>query len=89
MFKQYLHELRPIANAELVPKFHVALHASHAPLPILSKFRPKLPPPHFNINISENAALLKLMSEFKIPIECSKNLLNLRTPYLLFNLPLP
>jgi hypothetical protein len=32
----------PRANAELVPKLHVALHASHATLPILtSKFRPE------------------------------------------------
>jgi hypothetical protein len=34
------------ANAELVLKFHDALHASHAALPILtSKFRPKVAPP--------------------------------------------
>jgi hypothetical protein len=33
--------LGPRANAELVPKFHVALHASHAALPLVtSKFRP-------------------------------------------------
>jgi hypothetical protein len=28
--------LGPRANAELVPKFHVALHASHATLPIVT-----------------------------------------------------
>jgi hypothetical protein len=28
--------LRPRANAELVPKFHVALHASHAALPTVT-----------------------------------------------------
>jgi hypothetical protein len=28
--------LAPRANAELVPKFHVALHASHAALPIIT-----------------------------------------------------
>jgi hypothetical protein len=27
--------LGPTANAELVPKFHVALHASHAALPMV------------------------------------------------------
>jgi hypothetical protein len=27
--------LGPRANAELVPKFHVALHASHAALPMI------------------------------------------------------
>jgi hypothetical protein len=27
--------LGPRANAELVPKFHVALHASHAALPMV------------------------------------------------------
>jgi hypothetical protein len=33
----------PRANAELIPKFHVALHASHAALPMVtSKFRPNL-----------------------------------------------
>jgi hypothetical protein len=33
--------LGPRANAELVPKFHVALHASHLALPMVkSKFRP-------------------------------------------------
>jgi hypothetical protein len=28
--------LGPRANAELIPKFHVALHASHAALPIVT-----------------------------------------------------
>jgi hypothetical protein len=28
--------LGPTANAELVPKFHVALHASHAALPMIT-----------------------------------------------------
>jgi hypothetical protein len=28
--------LGPRANAELVPKFHVALHASHAALPMVA-----------------------------------------------------
>jgi hypothetical protein len=35
--------LGPRANAELVPEFHVALHASHsAPQTVRSKFRPNL-----------------------------------------------
>jgi hypothetical protein len=35
--------LGPRANAELVHKFHVALHASHAALPMVTfKFRPKV-----------------------------------------------
>jgi hypothetical protein len=35
--------LDPRANAELVPKFHVALHASHAAiLMVTSKFRPNI-----------------------------------------------
>jgi hypothetical protein len=36
-----LHFLGPRANAELVPKFHVALYDSHAALPmVISKFSP-------------------------------------------------
>jgi hypothetical protein len=43
--------LGPRANAELVPKFHVALHASHAVLQILmSNFCPKVAL-HINIKI--------------------------------------
>jgi hypothetical protein len=35
--------LGPRANAELVPKFHVALHASHAALQMVTlKFRPNV-----------------------------------------------
>jgi hypothetical protein len=35
--------LGPRANAELVPKFHVALHVSHAALPMVTfKFRPNV-----------------------------------------------
>jgi hypothetical protein len=35
--------LGPRANAELVPKFHVALHASHAALSVVTlKLRPTL-----------------------------------------------
>jgi hypothetical protein len=35
--------LNPRPNAELVPRFHVALHASHAALPMVtSKFRPNV-----------------------------------------------
>jgi hypothetical protein len=35
--------LCPRANAELVPKFHVALHATHAALPMITlKFRPNV-----------------------------------------------
>jgi hypothetical protein len=35
--------LGPRANAESVPKFHVALHASHAALPTVTlKFRPNV-----------------------------------------------
>jgi hypothetical protein len=46
----------PRANAELVTKFHVALHASHAALLIFtSKFRPKVTP-HINVKIPPNAA---------------------------------
>jgi hypothetical protein len=53
--------LGPRANAELVTKFHVALHASHAALPMLtSKFRPKVAP-HINIQISPNAALSRII----------------------------
>jgi hypothetical protein len=38
----------PKANAELVPKFHVALHASHAALLLVtSKFSPNIAPPTF------------------------------------------
>jgi hypothetical protein len=33
--------LGPRANAELVPKFHIALHASHAALPMIT---PKISP---------------------------------------------
>jgi hypothetical protein len=44
--------LEPRANAELVPKFHVALHASHAALPIVpSKFRPNIAP-NFSSNLT-------------------------------------
>jgi hypothetical protein len=53
--------LGPGANAELVLKFHVALHASHAVLPMLtSKFRPD-EAPHININISPTVALPRLI----------------------------
>jgi hypothetical protein len=35
--------LGPRANVEFVPKFHVALHASHAALPMVTKrFRPNV-----------------------------------------------
>jgi hypothetical protein len=35
------HFFGPRANSELVPKFHVALYASHAALPmVISKFSP-------------------------------------------------
>jgi hypothetical protein len=38
--------LGPRANAELVPKFHVALYASHAALPmVISKFSSNAAPP--------------------------------------------
>jgi hypothetical protein len=75
----YLDELRfhgPRANAELVHKFHVSLHASHAALPMLtSKFRPKVAP-HIIIKISPNAALPRIISKLKIAHERSKTLLN-------------
>jgi hypothetical protein len=59
----------PRANAKLVSKFHVALHASHAALPMLtSKFRPKVAP-CINIQISPNAALPRNISKFKIAHE--------------------
>jgi hypothetical protein len=70
------HFLGPRANVELVHKFHVALHASHAALPMLtSKFRPKVAP-HINIKISPNAALPRLITKFRIVYERSKTLLN-------------
>jgi hypothetical protein len=70
--------LGPRANAELVPKFHVALHASHAALPMLtSKFRPKVaPPPRIYIQISPTAALPRIISTLKILLVRSKTLLN-------------
>jgi hypothetical protein len=69
--------LGPRENAELVPKFHVALHASHAALQILtSKFRPEVVP-HINIKPSPNAALPRLISKFRILNECSMTTLNL------------
>jgi hypothetical protein len=34
-YYQYVVFLGPRANAELVPKFHIALHASHAALPMV------------------------------------------------------
>jgi hypothetical protein len=44
--------LDPRANAELVPKFHVALHASLAALPMVtSKFRPNIGP-NFSSNLT-------------------------------------
>jgi hypothetical protein len=51
--------LDPRANAELVPKFHVALHASHAALPlVISKFGPKIaPPPNASSKFYYNSAL--------------------------------
>jgi hypothetical protein len=52
--------LDPRANAELVPKFHVTLHASHAALPlVISKFRPNIgfPPPNNCSKFYYNAAL--------------------------------
>jgi hypothetical protein len=50
--------LDPRANAEFVPKLHVALHASHAALPMVtSKFRP-------NIALSTLAPIL-LMQPFQ------------------------
>jgi hypothetical protein len=43
--------LCPRANAELVPKFHVALHASRAALPMVtSKFRPNVALPMLDQN---------------------------------------
>jgi hypothetical protein len=68
--------LGSIANAELVPKFHVVLHASHAAIPILtSKLGPKVAP-QINITFSPNAAHPKLITKFKITRECSKTQLN-------------
>jgi hypothetical protein len=73
--------LGPRADAELVPKFHVALHASHAALPMLtSKFRPKVAP-HIIFQISPNAALPRIISKFKIAHERSKTLLNFSPCY--------
>jgi hypothetical protein len=52
--------LSPRANAELVPKFHAALHAPREALPLLtSTFRHPMS-----------------MLKFKITIECNKTLLN-------------
>jgi hypothetical protein len=54
----------------ILHKFHVALHAPHAALPILtSKFHPKKAPPHFKIKISPYAALPIFLLYFNIPIE--------------------
>jgi hypothetical protein len=45
--------LDPRANAELVPKFHVALHASHVVLfMVTSKFHPNTDLPMLNYNFS-------------------------------------
>jgi hypothetical protein len=46
----------PRANAELVAKYHVALHASHVALPMVtSKFRPDVALPMFDQNFTDSA----------------------------------
>jgi hypothetical protein len=58
--------LGPGANSELVPKFHVALHASHRAFPILtSKSRPKVALKHVNSNILPNATVQRTVSKFR------------------------
>jgi hypothetical protein len=45
--------LRPRANAELVPKFHVSLHASQSAHPMVtSKFRPTVALPMLDKNFT-------------------------------------
>jgi hypothetical protein len=45
--------LGPKVNAEFVPKFHFALRASHAALPMVtSKCRPNLALPELNQNVT-------------------------------------
>jgi hypothetical protein len=94
--------LGPTANADLVPKFHVALLAYHAALPILtSKFRPTLASRLSTLTFHRVLPSPGLMSELGVLIECSETLLNsspcstfhlyllyFRTSYLFSNLPL-
>jgi hypothetical protein len=63
--------LGPRTNAVLVPKFHLC-----SPLNINIKFPSKVVFPHVNAEISPCATLRRLMLKLKIPIECSKILLN-------------
>jgi hypothetical protein len=48
--------LVPTANAELVPKFHVALHASHAALPMLNQNFTIMQPFQHDIKINSDHA---------------------------------
>jgi hypothetical protein len=69
--------LGPRANAGLVPKLHVALHASHAALPILtSKFRPSVASLMLESKFHHMLPSQCLMSELGFQIECSGPLLN-------------
>jgi hypothetical protein len=91
------------ANYELVPKFHVALHASHAALLILtSKFRPSVASPMLESKFHHMQPSQCLISELGFQIECGRPLLNFflcstfhhyllnfRTFYLLSNSLLP
>jgi hypothetical protein len=62
------------ANAELVPKFHVALHASHAALPMVtSQFRPNIALPTLDpILLMQpfQRHIKKIYIHYKIPIIC-------------------
>jgi hypothetical protein len=60
--------LGPRENAELVPKFHIALHASYAALPMVtSKFRPTVALPMSDKNFTSNVPKLCPLS--KIPYQ--------------------
>jgi hypothetical protein len=50
--------LGPRANAEFIPKYHIALHDSHAALPLVtSKIRPIVVHPMLDQHFHYNAAL--------------------------------
>jgi hypothetical protein len=66
--------LGPRANAELIHKSHIALHASYAALPMVtSKFRPGVALPMLNKKCHSTAALPMLKLKL-IPIISSKAL---------------
>jgi hypothetical protein len=93
--------LSPRANAQSVPKIHVALHASHAALPRTSFFLPKCspPPPNAirisswryppNTKLSPNVQLLSSAAYSQQPTSLQASVVNSQTRYLVSNLPLP